>query len=185
MISWILELDKILFLKLNSFHSPFWDQFFLIYTNSKSWIPVILLMVVLLFYKFSWQQALIFVLLISAAVGMGDFVASGILKPYFARPRPCHQFPEIMTLVGGCGGLYSFASSHAANSIGLFTAFSLVFKDNKYVYWGLLSWAVLMCYSRIYVGVHFPSDLLVGAAIGIIVPQMFFYIYNKVIQQRK
>ncbi|MBX2953184.1 MAG: phosphatase PAP2 family protein [Leadbetterella sp.] len=176
----LLELDKDVFLWLNGFHSPFWDKFFLIYTNSKSWIPVILFMVFLLFKTFSWRQALIYFVLIAAAVGMCDFIASGILKPNFERLRPCHDFLEEMTLVGNCGGMYGFASSHAANSFGLFSGFSSAFKGNKYVFWLLLAWAILMSYSRIYVGVHHPGDVVVGALIGIVVPKVFFYVYEKI-----
>ena len=176
----LLELDKKIFLWLNSFHSPFWDTFFLIYTNSKSWIPVILFMVFLLFKTFSWRQALTYFVLIAAAVGLGDFMASGILKPGFERLRPCHDFLEEMTLVGNCGGMYGFASSHAANSFGLFSGFSSAFKGNKYVFWLLLVWAILMGYSRIYVGVHHPGDVVVGALIGIVVPKLFFYLYERI-----
>lgn len=179
MIEQLLEIDKSIFLWLNSFHSPFWDKFFLIYTNSKSWIPVILLMVVMLFKTFSLRTALIYFVLIGASVGLCDFIASGIMKPNFERLRPCHDFLEEMTLVGNCGGMYGFASSHAANSFGLFSGFSSAFKGNKFVFWGLLIWACLMAYSRVYIGVHHPGDIIVGAFIGIVVPKFFFYIYNK------
>ncbi len=175
----VLELDKQLFLWLNSFHSPFWDKFFMVYTNSRSWFPVILVMVIILFRNFALRQSLTYFVLIAAAVGLCDFIASGILKPNFERLRPCHDFLEEMTLLGNCGGMYGFASSHAANSFGLFSGFSLAFKGNRYVFWLLLFWAVLMSYSRIYVGVHQPGDVVVGALIGIMVPRMFFYLYER------
>lgn len=179
-MKYLLDLDKKFFLWLNDFHTPFWDTFFLIYTNSRSWTPVILFMVFLLFRSFPWRQALIYFLLIAAAVGVCDFIASGILKPNFERLRPCHDFLEEMTLIGNCGGMYGFASSHAANSFGLFSGFSSAFKENKYVFWLLLVWAVLMGYSRIYVGVHHPGDVVVGAVIGLVVPKLFFYLYERV-----
>lgn len=176
----LLELDKKIFLWLNGFHTPFWDRFFLTYTDSRSWIPVILVMVILLFRSFSWRQALTYFVLIAAAVGVCDFIASGIFKPNFERLRPCHDFLEEMTLIGNCGGMYGFASSHAANSFGLFSGFSSAFKGNKYVFWLLLFWAALMGYSRIYVGVHHPGDVVVGALIGIVVPKVFFYLYERI-----
>lgn len=178
----LLELDKSFFLWLNGFHTPFLDQFFLIYTNSKSWIPVILLMVFLLFKTYPWKEALTYFVIIGVSVGLCDYVASGILKPYFERLRPCHDFAGEMTLVGNCGGQFGFASSHAANSFGLFTGFSLAFRGNKKVFWGLLTWAVLMGYSRIYLGVHHPGDVLVGAIIGMVIPSFMFYIYQKIKQ---
>lgn len=178
----LLELDKQVFLWLNGFHTPFWDRFFLIYTNSKSWSPVIVIMVILLLKSFSLRQALIFFVLIGAAVGLCDFIASGILKANLERLRPCHDFLDEMTLVGNCGGMYGFASSHAANSFGLFSGFSSAFKGNKYVFWLLLAWAVLMGYSRIYLGVHHPGDVIVGALIGVVVPKVLFYFYEKITQ---
>lgn len=179
------SIDKSLFLFLNSFHTSITDSFFLTYTNSKSWIPVIVFMVFLLFKKNNWKQALIYFVIIGAGVGISDFVASGIMKPYFARLRPCHEFLEEMILVGKCGGMYGFASSHAANSFALFTGFSLAFKDNKKVFWFLLAWAILMGYSRIYVGVHYPGDVIVGALIGIVFPRLLFKLYNYIFQTKK
>jgi undecaprenyl-diphosphatase len=181
----LLELDKQIFLWLNSHHSPFWDSFFLIYTNSKSWIPVVLLMVFLLFKNFTTRQAIIYFVLIAAAVGLCDYIASGIFKPNFERLRPCHDFLEEMTLVGNCGGMYGFASSHAANSFGIFSGFSSALRGNKYIFWGLLIWAILMGYSRIYLGVHHPGDVVMGAIIGVSVPSFFFYLYNRLIKTRK
>lgn len=179
MIEKLLEIDKAVFLWLNSFHSPFWDSFFLVYTNSKSWIPVIVLMIYLLFRNFTAKQAFVYLLIAVAAVGACDYIASGIMKPYFARLRPCHDFLDEMTLVGRCGGQFGFVSSHAANAFGVFTAFSLIFKNNKRIFWGLLIWAIIMAYSRIYIGVHHPGDIIMGAIIGLIVPRVFLYIYTR------
>lgn len=179
----ILEIDKSWFVWLNSWHTPFWDSFFLLYTNSKSWIPVILLMIFLLFKNYPWKTALTYILLIGAAVGLSDYIASGLFKPYFERLRPCLDFPNEMVTVGNCGGKYSFASSHAANSFALFMGFSLALKNLKWVFWGLLFWAVLMAYSRIYLGVHFPGDVIVGALIGMFSSQLFFYLYQKIVRK--
>ncbi|ADQ16102.1 phosphatase PAP2 family protein [Leadbetterella byssophila] len=176
----LLDWDKQLFIFLNGYHTPFWDKFFLIYTNAKSWIPVVLILLVMLFRSFHWKQALVFVALIAIGVGVSDYVASGIMKPNFARLRPCHDYLNEMILVGNCGGKYGFASSHAANAFGIFMGFSLVFSENKRLFWVLLAWATLMGYSRIYVGVHHPGDVIVGALIGILVPQIIFYLYKKI-----
>lgn len=178
MVESIIDWDKSLFLLLNSFHTPFWDHFFLIYTNSKSWYPVILGMITTLYLRFKPKEATIYVLILAASFGMSDFIASGVLKPWFGRLRPCHDILYEMTLVGNrCGGLYGFASSHAANSFALFSGFSLVFKNNKYIFWGLLGWAAIMSYSRVYIGVHYPGDILAGALVGLLVSNLFFYIY--------
>jgi undecaprenyl-diphosphatase len=176
----LLEWDKQVFLWLNSYHTPFWDRFFLLYTNAKSWFPVVLILLVILFKTYPWRQALVYVLVIAAGVGLSDFVASGILKPNFARLRPCHEFLSEMTLIGNCGGQYGFASSHAANSFSIFMGFSIALRQFPKVFWLLLAWATLMGYSRIYVGVHHPGDVVVGALIGVLCSQMIFYIYRKI-----
>jgi undecaprenyl-diphosphatase len=110
------------------------------------------------------------IVVILAAVGMADFVASGILKDLVARPRPT-RVPElegVLHLVNGYkSGMYGFASSHAANTMACGLLFSLIWKK-RIATCGLMLWVAMNCYSRIYLGVHYPLDIIGGLVIGAI-----------------
>ena len=170
MIETIKYTEYHLFLWLNSFHNSFWDTVMYWVTYRFTWIPLYLFIIYYLFAvikKNAWYQ-LLFILI---SVGLSDRVTSGLMKPYFQRFRPCHD-PEIQNfvhVVGGCGGQYGFVSSHAANSFALALAFSFINKKNPKLNYFLFIWAILVSYSRIYVGVHYPTDLVIGALMGIII----------------
>lgn len=162
------------FLWLNSFHSPFWDTMMFWVTYRFTWIPLYLYIIYFLFknIRFDFVRSLLFVLI---SVGLADRITSGLMKPYFQRFRPCHDpiIQHIVHLVGNCGGQYGFVSSHASNSFALVAALSILFKTHKIETKMLLFlsiWAIIVSYSRIYVGVHFPTDILVGGLIGFLIP---------------
>lgn len=171
------------FLWLNSFHTPFWDTIMYWVTHRFTWIPLYL---VLIYYIFAFIRSkawykLAFILI---SVGLADRITSGFMKPYFQRFRPCHDptIENLVHVVGGCGGQYGFASSHAANSFALVMAFALISgKDTKWKYF-LFLWAILVSYSRIYVGVHYPTDLLTGALVGILITLSIYFITIKINQ---
>lgn len=166
------------FLWLNSFHSPFWDTIMFWVTYRFTWIPLYLFIVYFLFKNIrqDFVRSLLFVLI---SVGLADRITSGLMKPYFQRFRPCHDpvIQHIVHVVGNCGGQFGFVSSHASNSFALVASLVILFKtykiENKLIVF-LLIWAIIVSYSRIYVGVHFPSDILVGGLIGFLIP---FIIY--------
>ncbi|UTA70272.1 phosphatase PAP2 family protein [Emticicia sp. 21SJ11W-3] len=168
------------FLWLNGFHSPFWDSIMFAVTHRLTWIP---LYVFIIFYLFTRLRPNAFykLVFILAAVGLSDRITSGLMKPYFARFRPCHDptIGHLVHVVGGCGGQYGFASSHAANSFALMLAFILICPKNiKWKYF-LIPWAILVSYSRIYVGVHYPTDLLAGALVGMLTTLIIYLIINQ------
>lgn len=166
------------FLWLNSFHSPFWDTIMFWVTYRFTWIPLYLFIIYFLFKNIrqDFLRSLLFVLI---SVGLADRITSGLMKPYFQRFRPCHDpvIQHIVHVVGNCGGQFGFVSSHASNSFALVASLIILFKtykiENKLIVF-LLIWAIIVSYSRIYVGVHFPSDILVGGLIGFLIP---FIIY--------
>ncbi len=154
-------------------------------SHSRTWLPLYVFIIYLLFKKFAFKEGIIYVLLIIVAVGCSDFITSGLMKPFFGRLRPCHN-PDIlprMHLVGNCGGQYGFVSSHAANSFALFLIISQIGIYKKYLKPALLFWAIIVSYSRIYLGVHFPMDVFVGASIGICISFLIFEFYKKYNQQ--
>lgn len=175
----ILELDKSVFIFLNGFHSPFLDSIMLGITHRLTWIPLYVYIIYLLFENKAISPFWISLFTIVFAAGLSDFITSGLMKPYFMRLRPCHE-PNLMAIihqVGSCGGKYGFASSHAANTFALSFSFLFLNKNShlktSYV---LIAWAFIVSYSRIYIGVHYPLDILVGALVGIFSAILFNYL---------
>ena len=161
----ILELDTNIFLYLNSLHSNFWDTIMLMVTRKEPWFPffgVILFYIIKNFRSKAW---LIF-LFIGITIFLSDQV-SVFLKESIQRFRPVHN-PEIEHLVHNVlrkGSLYGFVSSHAANVFAVF-AFSIRLFRNRGFWLLMLFWALLVSYSRIYSGVHYPLDLIGGGLLG-------------------
>lgn len=167
MLEALKSLDTQAFLLLNGIHHPVMDSFMSLMTNKFTWIPLYLFFIYFIFKqegKSGWKilVAILMCILIS------DQVCSGLLKPWVARLRPCHEpsLGNVIHLVGGCGGQYGFCSSHAANSFTLAVFFYLIYGKSQNWVKFLLPWAIIVSYSRIYVGVHYPGDVICGALIG-------------------
>ena len=181
MIEYLNRLDTDLFLFLNGFNSPFWDRVMWFVSGKLEWLPLYIILAGWLIYKFRWKAVLVFIftaLLITAS----DQLSVKMFKEVFQRLRPCRN-EEIIDLVyivnGYCAGKYSFVSSHAANSFALAAFTSLILKNRAYS-WFIYSWAAVVSYSRIYLGVHYPGDVLGGAVLGIGVGVMLWLLYRYV-----
>lgn len=167
-MEYLLELDKRLFLKINNVNEPWLDQIMMFMTSTIAWIPLYLLLFYLLskiYRKDIWMVSLAIILTILLA----DQITSSFMKPFFARLRPSHEpsLEAMVNIVGNYrGGQYGFASSHAANTFGLATLIWLLLK--KYRPWiGIMFiWAFFIGYTRIYLGVHYPGDILAGQLVG-------------------
>lgn len=134
-----------------------------------SWIPFYLILAVLLGFKFKWKL-LVLVPFITLLIITSDQFSVHFFKDVFLRLRPCHN-PEIVDLVhivnNHCGGKYGFVSSHASNTFALAVFVGLVLKNHfKWLFCSMLIWATIVSYSRIYLGVHYPGDVLGGALLG-------------------
>ena len=176
MLEQLLQHDKELFLILNNLGTDTWDGFWMFTTNKFSSIPLYLLLLYVSFKHGGAKKTLILllfvVLMITATNGLADFFKYGV-----QRLRPCYDTSvnELMRLVkDGCGGKFGYFSAHAGNTMAVATFFSIVLKD-KFRYIGvlLLVWAILVAYSRIYIGVHFPFDVFSGMAIGLLFGWLF------------
>jgi undecaprenyl-diphosphatase len=182
MIEFFLELDKNLFIELNSYHAEWLDRVMVLVSHKLTWIPLYLAMVYLIF-KIYGRKGIVAVICIALTIVLADQITSTFMKPFFARLRPTHE-PELSDLVhivnGYRGEKFGFASSHAANTFGLALFVFLLFRERtRQVRWIFL-WALIVAYSRIYLGVHYPGDIIVGAVVGMICSVGCFVLYRKV-----
>lgn len=168
MIETIKRLDEELFLWLNSFHADWLDPIVFHMTETITWVPLYLFLIYKIYKvdpKNSWWVYGGVMLTILAT----DQFTSAFLKPLMERLRPCHdpRWEGLMHNYERCGGLYGFASSHAANTFGLATFLNLKLnKKIKHLGW-LFVYAAVVSYTRIYLGVHYPGDILIGGIIGV------------------
>jgi undecaprenyl-diphosphatase len=165
----IVDLDRDLFLYLNNLHTAWLDPIMLWITKTIAWLPLYLFLLFLIIKNYK-KQSWIPLLGIAITILLADQITSGFMKPFFERLRPSRE-PSLEGLVhlvdGYTGGLYGFASSHAANTLGTAIFFFLLFRAKyAWIKW-LFLWATLMTYTRIYLGVHYPGDIVVGALIGL------------------
>jgi undecaprenyl-diphosphatase len=184
MFSPLIQADQELFLLLNGLHNSFWDEAMSLFTSKTFWYPFYALLLVGLAIHYKWK---IFPVLVAVAlcITMADQVSSSVLKPTIERLRPCHN-PMIASdvhLVLGCGGLYGFVSSHAANTFGLAMFLWLLFRRRYPAVVWLFAWAGLVGYSRIYVGVHYPLDIIGGFIVGGLSAALCYRIYLTVAGQ--
>jgi undecaprenyl-diphosphatase len=176
MFNWLIDLDREFFLFLNGLHSGYWDTIMLMITRKEFWLPLYILVLYFIF-RTSGRRSYLIVLFLLISVLVSDQI-TGFLKDAVERLRPVYQ-PDIMDMVHNVlrkGGLYGFPSSHASNSFALFTFTSLFFRNRIYSAI-LLTWALLISYSRVYTGVHYPLDILAGVSIGILTGYLFFKLY--------
>jgi membrane-associated phospholipid phosphatase len=182
MLQKILDLDRYLLLKINQdARNSLFDTIMPFFREPKFWAPLYLFMLVFSLINFG-KKALWWLFAALICVTITDTVSSKIIKPLFARPRPCMDVdfsPQVRLLASYCGSNGSFTSSHAANHFGLAIFFFITLKHfaPKAVYLFFL-WAVAVCFAQLYVGVHYPSDILGGAILGFIAGSAVANFYN-------
>lgn len=184
LIDKIEQLDIQLFLYLNSKHNTTWDVIMYWITHKYTWIP---LYIFLLFIVFKHFKAKIVYILIAIAilVTLSD-QSSVLLKNAIQRYRPCHNGElqaSVHMLRGKCGGKFGFVSSHAANTFALAMFLGMLFREKMKKNRPLLLlflWAMIVSYSRIYAGVHYPLDIGGGMVLGITLAYLLFKVYQRI-----
>jgi undecaprenyl-diphosphatase len=167
MIESLVAMDKSLFLVINGANNLFLDGVMYAISAKFTWVPLYLSVLYVVIKQWK-KEALWVILSLVVCILISDQVASGVIKNLVHRLRPSHlaSLSGMVHLVKDySGGLYGFASSHASNSVGFAVLSSLFLRDRKYTV-AISFWAVLVCYSRIYLGVHYPLDIIGGALVG-------------------
>ncbi|MEJ6793257.1 MAG: phosphatase PAP2 family protein [Lacinutrix sp.] len=187
MLEQLIELDHETFLYLNGLGTDTWDSFWLFYTDKKHWIPFYIFLAYLMYKRLNTKMFILTLIVIALMILVTDQVTNLFKKVLFLRLRPCHNADLIdqMRLVKSwCGGQFGYFSGHASNSMAVAVFTGLMFRDRyKYLIFILLFWAALMGYSRIYIGVHFPLDVVSGFAFGTL-SGFGFYKLDKYLQKR-
>lgn len=191
MFDQLIHIDKSWLLAINGAHAPWADAFFWQVSQAATWLPLYVLLIACLFVKFRGQRTakefrffstgfrplsiIIAIVMIAIAIGGADIVCAQLIKPLVARPRPTHdaEIGAFVHIVNGYrGGAYGFCSNHAANTMACAVLCSLLFTHGKsrlahlYVTLPLMFWVMLNCYSRMYLGVHYPLDIAAGLVVG-------------------
>lgn len=162
----LLNFDQTLLLQINGWNSSFFDQFFWLVSGKLTWILFYVSLLVCI--RKTNHQMISGVIIITLGILLADQIASSVLKPLVARPRPTHEteIEGMIHIVNNYrGGMYGFVSSHAANCAVVSILFSLISR-NRYVYLLMTFWTGLVCYSRMYLGVHYPGDIVGGLIVG-------------------
>jgi len=180
MLDKLIPYEEKLFYLINGAHTHFLDCTMWLFSGMKVWIPLALFVIINIIYKKNWKHWVPVLLGIVLLFVFCDQFSSHLIKPLFARPRPTH-YPGIMEhvriLYGYTGGHYGFISGHATNSFG-FAMFTTLLFRNKFYSIVIFTWALIISYSRIYLGVHFISDIVGGILAGLLIGIATFYLFR-------
>ncbi len=181
-IQQLAQLDEQAFLFLNGLHHGLLDYFMVLVSNRFTWVPLYASFIFVMVRNFHWKVTLSTLLCVALVVLLCDQTSSGLLKPMVERLRPSNLDNPISPMVhivdGYRGGRYGFPSSHSANSWGL-AFFGMQLVRNRKLSLFLVVWALVMSYSRIYLGVHYTGDILVGAIIGCLMGTLVYLLYHR------
>lgn len=178
MLEKLLQLDIEFFFLINRNQADLLNPVMTLLSNGFAWIPMYAWLIWLIYRKYGKAvYKYVFVLLILFV--LTDQVSSGLIKPLVGRLRPCHEpaLSENVQLVSKCGGKYSFPSGHATNTMGLAIGMYILYGAS--VGFWLILWALLVGYSRIYLGVHYPLDILMGFTLGWLLAMLTCWIARK------
>lgn len=183
----IIKFDKELFIYLNTLGTPTWDGFWTFLSERTYWIPLYIALLFTLYKKFGIRRTCLILGLCLLMVLLTDQITN-LFKYNFERLRPCHdsEFDGIMRRVGCEGrGRFGFTSAHASNHFGVAIYVGLILRKHfKWLLGVLLIWAALISYSRIYLGVHFPLDIICGTILGTIIALIMFKIYQQILLRK-
>lgn len=178
-LQYLVEKDTDFFLRINSCHTPFWDVFMPLYSAKFVWVFFYASLLYVIMRNYSLKTTLLWLVAVIMVIFACDQISASVIRPFVARLRPSNlenPLSEVVHVVNGYrGGSYSFPSAHAANSWGLAMFMILLFR-RPWISFTMVVWAILTCYSRMYLGVHYFGDLLVGMFIGCGLAVLVYYL---------
>ena len=182
------DLDSQLLLAINGLHNPYFDTFMYAYSGKWIWIPMYAALAYVLFRNLSWRVALACLVGVALTITFADQIGASVIRPWVERLRPANlenPLSEYVHIVNGYrGGSYGFPSCHAANTFGLTFYLMFLIRRRGFTLF-MCAWALLTCYSRSYLGVHYPGDLLAGALLGLCGAALMYGLFRWLVGYRR
>ncbi len=184
----LIQADEHLLLFLNGLHHTLGDFFMYVFTGKFTWVPLYAALLFVLLKSCEWKMALCCILTVALAITFADQICATAIRPFVGRLRPSNldnPISEWVHIVNNRrGGAYGFPSCHGSNSFALAFIVAYLFR-NRWLTLFFVGWATINSYSRIYLGLHYPGDILVGAILGGIGSTLIYYLFRLATKQKK
>lgn len=179
-------MDETLLLLINGCHNDYWDEVMWMLTYRFTWIPLYIAIAIAVMRTVGWRRGLFFLVSVALTILLADQVCSHVIRPWAERLRPSNAENPLSAMIHLVhdyrGGAYGMPSCHAANTVGLLTIMCWQFRHRALL--ALLTvWMLAQIYSRMYLGVHYPTDLLVGAVVGAVCGCVMSWTYRKSVER--